>query len=48
MCRNAYAIGEGTCRGLEKFPDNVTNFVGNDFKEIYSKVVGWLKKRKLL
>jgi hypothetical protein len=39
MCRNAYAIGGGASKGLEKFPDNVTKFVGNDFKETYRLVV---------
>ncbi|WP_027702062.1 N-acetylmuramoyl-L-alanine amidase [Metaclostridioides mangenotii] len=34
MCRNAYAIGGGANKGLEKFPDNVTKFVGNDIKDI--------------
>ena len=31
-------------KGLEKFPDNVTKFVGNDFKETYRKVIEWLKE----
>ncbi|WP_027702858.1 phage tail protein [Metaclostridioides mangenotii] len=35
MCRNAYAIGGGASKGLEKYPDSVTKFVGNDFKETY-------------
>jgi len=48
MCRNAYAIGGGASKGLEKFPDNVTKFVGNDFKETYRKVVEWLKNRTLM
>ena len=48
MCRNAYAIGGGASKGLEKFPDNVTKFVGNDFKETYRKVVEWLEVRNLM
>jgi len=48
MCRNAYAIGGGASKGLEKFPDNVTKFVGNDFKETYRKVVEWLEGRKYM
>ncbi len=48
MCRNAYAIGGGASKGLEKYPDNVTKFVGNDFKETYRKVVEWLENRKLM
>lgn len=28
--------------------DNVTKFVGNDFKETYRKVVEWLDTRKLM
>jgi len=48
MCRNAYAIGGGASKGLEKFPDNVTKFVGNDFKETYRKVVEWLAKKELM
>ncbi|WP_185748302.1 hypothetical protein [Metaclostridioides mangenotii] len=48
MCRNAYAIGGGAKKGLEKFPDNATKFVGNDFKETYRKVVDWLENRKLM
>ncbi|GAA0229404.1 peptidoglycan recognition protein family protein [Metaclostridioides mangenotii] len=48
MCRNAYAIGGGASKGLEKFPDNVTKFVGNNFKETYRKVVKWLENRKLM
>ena len=48
MCRNAYAIGGGASKGLEKFPDNVTKFVGKDFKETYGNVVVWLKNRKLM
>ena len=48
MCRNAYAIGGGSSKGLEKFPDNVTKFVGKDFKETYRKVVEWLEHRKLM
>ena len=48
MCRNAYAIGGGASKGLEKFPDNVTKFVGSDFKDTYGKVVEWLKDRKLM
>ncbi|WP_343749093.1 N-acetylmuramoyl-L-alanine amidase, partial [Metaclostridioides mangenotii] len=48
ICRNAYAIGGGASRGLEKFPDNVTEFVGNDFKETYRKVVEWLENRKYM
>lgn len=48
MCRNAYAIGGGTSKGLEKFPDNVTKFVGNDFKDTYRKVVGWIENRTLM
>ncbi|WP_304341234.1 hypothetical protein [Metaclostridioides mangenotii] len=39
MCRNAYAISGGANKGLEKFPDNVTRFVGNGFKETYRRVV---------
>jgi hypothetical protein len=39
MCRNAYAIGGGASKGLENFPDSVTKFVGNDFKETYKNVV---------
>lgn len=35
-------------KGLEKFPDNITKFVGADFKDTYRKVVEWLEKRKLL
>jgi len=35
-------------KGLEKHPDNVTKFVGNDFKETYRKVVDWLENRKLM
>jgi len=35
-------------KGIEKFPDNVTKFVGNDFKETSRKVVEWLEKRKLM
>jgi hypothetical protein len=46
MCRNAYAIGDGASNGLEKFPDNVTKFVGNDFKKAYGLVVEWLKDKK--
>jgi len=48
MCRNAYAIGGGASKGLEKFPDNVTKFVGNDFKDTYREVVEWLENRKLM
>jgi hypothetical protein len=48
MCRNAYAIGGGASKGLEKFPDNVTKFVGNDFKETYGLMVKWLIDRKLM
>ena len=48
MCRNAYAIGGGASKGLEKFPDNVTKFAGNDFKGTYRKVVEWLATRKLM
>ena len=48
MCRNAYAIGGGASKRLEKFPDNVTKFVGKDFKETYRKVVEWLENRKLM
>ncbi|WP_051599264.1 N-acetylmuramoyl-L-alanine amidase family protein [Metaclostridioides mangenotii] len=47
MCRNTYAIGGGASKGLEKFPDNVTKFVGNDFKGTYGLVVEWLENRKL-
>jgi hypothetical protein len=32
----------------EKFPDNVTKFVGNDFKETYRKVVEWMENRKMM
>jgi uncharacterized protein (UPF0254 family) len=46
MCRNAYAIGCGASKGLEKFPDNVTKFVGNEFKDTYRKVIDWLENRK--
>ncbi len=48
MCINAFAIGGGASKGLEKFPDNVTKFVGNDFKETYRKVVEWLGGRNLM
>ncbi|MBH0312324.1 N-acetylmuramoyl-L-alanine amidase [Alcaligenes faecalis] len=48
MCRNAYAIGGGASKGIEKFPDDVTKFVGDDFKETYRKVVEWLEGRKLM
>jgi len=48
MCRKAYAIGGEAGKGLEKFPDNVTEFVGKDFKETYRKVVEWLEMRKLM
>ncbi len=48
MCRNAYAIGGGASKGLEKFPDNVTKFVGNDFKDTYRSVVDWLENKKLM
>jgi hypothetical protein len=48
MCRNSYAIGGGASKGLEKFPDNVTKFFGNDFKETYRKVVEWLVNRKYM
>ncbi len=48
MCRNAYAIGGEASKGLEKFPDNVTEIVGKDFKETYRKVVEWLEMRKLM
>ncbi len=48
MCRNAYAIGGGASKGLEKFPDNVTKFVGNDFKDTYRKVVDWLENSKYM
>ena len=48
MCRNAYAIGGGASKGLEKFSDNVTKFVGNNFKDTYREVVEWLEKRKLI
>ena len=48
MCRNAYAIGGGASKGLEKFPDNVTKFAGNDFKDTYRKVVEWLENGKLM
>jgi hypothetical protein len=48
MCRNAYAIGGGASKGFEKVPDNVTKFVGNDFKDTYRKVVEWLEKRKIM
>ncbi|WP_185748239.1 hypothetical protein [Metaclostridioides mangenotii] len=30
-------------KGLKKFPDNITKFVGNDFKDTYRNVVEWLK-----
>jgi hypothetical protein len=30
-------------KGLGKFPDNITKFVGNDFKDTYRKAVEWLK-----
>lgn len=33
------AIDGGASKGLEKSPDNVTKFVGNDFKVTYRKVV---------
>ncbi|WP_315166749.1 N-acetylmuramoyl-L-alanine amidase [Metaclostridioides mangenotii] len=46
MCRNAYAIGGGASKGLEKFPDNVTRFVGSCFRETYELVVQYLKDRK--
>jgi hypothetical protein len=46
MCRNAYAIGGGASKGLEMFPDNVTKFVGNEFKDTYRKVIDWLENRK--
>jgi hypothetical protein len=39
MCRNAYAIGGGASKGLENLPDNLTKFVGNDFKDTYGLVV---------
>lgn len=39
MCRNAYAIGGGAIKELEKSPDNVIKSVGNDFKGTYGKVV---------
>jgi N-acetylmuramoyl-L-alanine amidase len=48
ICRNAYAIGGGASKGLEKFPDNVTKFVGNDFKDTYRLVIIWLKEKKLI
>ena len=48
MCRNAYAIGGVASKGLEKFPDNVTKLVGNDFKETSKLVIEWLVNRKLL
>lgn len=48
MCRNAYAIGGEASKGLEKFPDHVTEIVGKDFKETYRKVVEWLEMRKLM
>ncbi|WP_027701830.1 N-acetylmuramoyl-L-alanine amidase [Metaclostridioides mangenotii] len=48
MCRNAYAIGGGASKGLEKFPDNVTKFVGENFKDTYNVVVKWLKERKYM
>ncbi len=48
ICRNAYAIGGGASKGLEKFPDNVTKFVGKDFKETYRLVVEWLETKKLM
>ncbi|WP_027702132.1 N-acetylmuramoyl-L-alanine amidase [Metaclostridioides mangenotii] len=48
MCRNAYAIGDGASKGLEKYPDGVTRFVGKDFKETYRKVVEWLESRKFM
>jgi hypothetical protein len=41
MCRNAYAMGGGASKGLEKFPHYVTRFVGNGFKETYRRVVEW-------
>jgi hypothetical protein len=48
MCKNAYAIGGGASKGLEKFPDNVTKFMGANFKETYRKVIEWLKERKFM
>ncbi|WP_185748233.1 hypothetical protein [Metaclostridioides mangenotii] len=48
MYINAYAIGGGASIGLEKFPDNATKFVSNDFKETYRKVVKWLEDRKFM
>ncbi|WP_315167071.1 N-acetylmuramoyl-L-alanine amidase [Metaclostridioides mangenotii] len=45
--RNIYVIGDGASKGLEQFPDNVTKFVGNDFKDTFGLFVEWLEDKKL-
>nr|WP_312986025.1 N-acetylmuramoyl-L-alanine amidase [Clostridioides sp.] len=45
---NVYTVGGGASNNIDKFGGHVTKFVGNDFKDTYRKVIGWLEGRKLM
>jgi hypothetical protein len=38
MFKKSTIESRGASKGLEKLPDNVTKFVGKDFKKTYRKV----------